>query len=158
MWESALDNHAILKKLSPVQRSTALRIILAYQIIATGAVLVLTRVPPRNLFAKERQEAFLLCNERFCANNEQENACVKHALSARSFFVTHIIRTNGLNDSKGYKKRVSARKNLLKACTSVRALRVDRLGAPGRGACALFLHAIPWSADTRRMARKMDFG
>ena len=67
---SILDNHAIHKWLSPVQRGAAIRIISAYQMMSTSTVLVLASVPPIDLLARERLEAF--CSERRipCGNYE----------------------------------------------------------------------------------------
>ena len=71
VWASALDSHAIQKKLSSAQRDAVMRIFLAYQTVLTSAVLILASIPPIDFLAKERQEAFLLCKEHTCVNNEQ---------------------------------------------------------------------------------------
>ena len=60
-----------------------MRIISAYRIVSTSAVVVLGSVPPIDLLAKESQEAFLLRKEHNCVNNEQEIARVKEAIRNR---------------------------------------------------------------------------
>ena len=51
IWKSALNNHAILKKLFSAQRGVVMRIVLAYRTVPTSAVLVLAGVPPIDLLA-----------------------------------------------------------------------------------------------------------
>ena len=58
IWQSALNNHAILKKLFSAQRGVVLRIVSAYRTVSTSAVLVLASVPPIDLLAQERKETF----------------------------------------------------------------------------------------------------
>ena len=69
-----------MKKMFLAQKCVALRIISAYLTVSTIAVLVLARVMPKHLLAKEMQKTFQLRKERTCDNNEQEN--VEH-----TFFV-----------------------------------------------------------------------
>ena len=45
VWTSALNNHAIQKKLFWAQRGVVLRIVSAYRTVSTSAVLVLPSVP-----------------------------------------------------------------------------------------------------------------
>ena len=70
VWASAINNQAILKRLSSAQRGVALRVISAYRTVSTSAVLVLASVPPIDLLPKERQDAFLLRKELPCNDNE----------------------------------------------------------------------------------------
>ena len=63
IWTSALDKHAILKKLFSAQRGVVMRIISAYQTVSMSAVLVLANVPPRDLLAVERKETLQLRKE-----------------------------------------------------------------------------------------------
>ena len=79
IWTSALNNHAILKKLFSAQRGVVMRIISAYRTVSTSAVLVLASVPPIDLLAKERQETFQLRKELTCADL-QEIARAKEAI------------------------------------------------------------------------------
>ena len=79
IWTSALNNHAILKKLFSAQRGVVIRIISAYRTVSTSAVLVLASVPPIDLLAEERQETFQLRKELTCANL-QEIARAKEAI------------------------------------------------------------------------------
>ena len=58
IWTSALNNHAILKKLFSAQRGVVMRIVSAYRTVSTSAVLVLASVPPIDLLAEERKETF----------------------------------------------------------------------------------------------------
>ena len=58
IWTSALNNHAIQKKLFSAQRGMVLRIFSAYRTVSTCAVLVLASVPPIDLLAEERKETF----------------------------------------------------------------------------------------------------
>ena len=56
IWTSALNNHAIQKKLFSAQRGVVMRIVSAYRTVSTSAVLVLASVPPIDLLADERQD------------------------------------------------------------------------------------------------------
>ena len=56
IWTSALNNHAILKKLFSAQKGVVMSIVWAYRNVSTSAVLVLTSVPPFDLLAEERKE------------------------------------------------------------------------------------------------------
>ena len=56
IWTSALNNHAILKKLFSAQRGVVMRIVSAYRTVSTSAVLVLASVPPIDLLAEERRD------------------------------------------------------------------------------------------------------
>ena len=58
VWTSALNNHAIQKKLFSAQRSVVLRIVSAYRTVSTSAVLVLASVPPIDLLAEEMKKTF----------------------------------------------------------------------------------------------------
>ena len=80
VWALASNNHAILKKLSSAQRGVALRVISAYRTVSRSAVLVLASVPPIDLLARKRQEAFQLRKELSCNDNEQEYAHTKVAV------------------------------------------------------------------------------
>ena len=51
---SALNNHAILKKLFSAQRGVVMKIVSAYRTVSTSAVLILASVPPIDLLAEER--------------------------------------------------------------------------------------------------------
>ena len=73
IWTSALNNHAILKKLFSAQRGVVMRIISAYRTVSTSAGLVLASVPPIDLLAEERKENFQLRKELTCLTNLQEN-------------------------------------------------------------------------------------
>ena len=66
IWTSALNNHAILKRLFSAQRSVVMRIVSAYRTVSTSAVLVLASVPPIDLLAEERKETFQLRKELTC--------------------------------------------------------------------------------------------
>ena len=68
-WISALNNHAILKKLFSAQRAVVMRIVSAYRTVSTSAVLVLASVPPFDLLAEERKETFQLRKELTCLTN-----------------------------------------------------------------------------------------
>ena len=74
IWTSALNNHAILKKLFLAQRGVVMRIVSAYRIVSTSAVLVLAGVPSIDLLGEERKETFQLCKELICLFNLQEIA------------------------------------------------------------------------------------
>ena len=74
IWISALNNHAILKKLFSGQRGVVMRTVSAYRTVSTSAVLVLASVPPVDLLAGERKE-FLIC-----LTNLQEIARVKESI------------------------------------------------------------------------------
>ena len=62
IWTSALNNHAILKKLFSAQRGVVIRIVSSYRTVSTCAVLVLASAPPISLLAEERKETFQLHN------------------------------------------------------------------------------------------------
>ena len=66
VWKSALNNHAIQKKLFSAQRGVVLKIVSAYRTVSTSAVLVLASVPPIDLLAEERKETFQLRKELTC--------------------------------------------------------------------------------------------
>ena len=57
VWTSALNNHAIQKKLFSAQRGVVLRIASAYRTVSTSAVLLLASVPPIDLLAEGRKPA-----------------------------------------------------------------------------------------------------
>ena len=80
IWTSALNNHAILKKLFAAQRGVVMRIVSAYRSVSTSAVLVLASVPPIDLLAEERKETFQLRKEPTCLTNLQEIARAKEAI------------------------------------------------------------------------------
>ena len=80
IWTSALNIHAILKKLFLAQRGVVMRIISAYRNVSTSAVLVLANVPPIDLLAEERKEPFQLRKELTCLTNLQEIARAKEAI------------------------------------------------------------------------------
>ena len=80
IWTSALNNHAIPKKLFSAQRGVVMRIISAYRTISTSAVLVLASVPPIDLLAEERKETFQLRKELTCLTNLQDIARAKEAI------------------------------------------------------------------------------
>ena len=80
VWTSALNNHAIHKKLFLAQRGVVLRIVSAYRTVLTSAVLVLASVPPIDLLAEERKETFQLRKELTCLTNLQEIARAKKAI------------------------------------------------------------------------------
>ena len=52
IWTSALNNHAILKKLFLVQRGVVMRIVSVHRTVSTSAVLVLGSVPLIDLLVK----------------------------------------------------------------------------------------------------------
>ena len=79
-WTSALNNHAIQKKLSSAQRDAVLRIVSAYRTVSRSAVLVLASVPPVDLLAEKRKETFQLRKELTCLTNAQEIARAKEAI------------------------------------------------------------------------------
>ena len=58
-----------------------LRIVSAYRIVFTNAVLVLASVPPIDLLVEEWKETFELRKELTCLTNLQEIARVKEAIS-----------------------------------------------------------------------------
>ena len=66
VWASALNNHAIQKKLFSAQRRVVLRIVSLYRTVSTSAVLVLSSVPSIELLAEERKETFELHKELTC--------------------------------------------------------------------------------------------
>ena len=80
IWTSALNNHAILKKLFSAQRNVVMRIVSAYRTVLTSAVPVLVSVPPIDLLAEERKETFQLPKELTCLTSLQENARAKEAI------------------------------------------------------------------------------
>ena len=61
IWTSALNNHAILKKLFSAQRGVM--IVSAYRTVSTCAVLVLASVPPIDALAEGGKETFQLRKE-----------------------------------------------------------------------------------------------
>ena len=77
IWTSALNNHAILKKLFSAQRGVVMRIVSPYRTVSRSAVLVLASVPPIDLLAEERKETFQLHKELICLTNLQEIAHAK---------------------------------------------------------------------------------
>ena len=77
---SALNNHAIQKKLFSAQRGVVLRIIVEHRTVSTSAVLILVSVPPIDLLAEERKETFHLRKELTCLANLQEIARAKEAI------------------------------------------------------------------------------
>ena len=79
VWATALQNHAIQRRLFSTQRSVALKIVNAYRTVSTSAVLVLASVPPIDLLAEERQETFQLQKELTCIDL-QEIARAKEAI------------------------------------------------------------------------------
>ena len=79
VWDNALQNNAIQKRLFSAQRLVALRIVSAYRTISTSTVLLLASVPPIDLLAEERQETFQLRKELTCADL-QEIARAKEAI------------------------------------------------------------------------------
>ena len=54
VWKSALNNHAIHKRLSSIQRVAVMRMIPTYRTVSASAVLILTSVLPIDLLSKER--------------------------------------------------------------------------------------------------------
>ena len=80
VWTSALNNHAIQKKLFSAQRCVVLRIVSVYRTVSTSAVLVLASVPLIDLLAEERKENFQLRRELTCLTNLQEIARAKEAI------------------------------------------------------------------------------
>ena len=80
IWTSALNNHAILKKLFSTQRGVVMRIVSAYRTVSMSAVLVLASVPPIDLLAEERKETFQLHKELTCLTNPQVIARAKEAI------------------------------------------------------------------------------
>ena len=80
IWTSALNNHAIQKKLFLAQRVVVMRIVSAYRTVSMSAVLVLASVPPKDLLAEERKETFQLRKELTCLTNLQEIARAKEGI------------------------------------------------------------------------------
>ena len=80
VWTSALNNHAIQKKLLWAQRDVVLRMVSACRTVSTSAVLVLASVPPIDLLAEERKENFQLRKELTCLTNLHEIASAKEAI------------------------------------------------------------------------------
>ena len=60
IWTSALNNHAILKKLFSAQRGVVMRIVSVYRTVSTSTLLVLASVTQIDLLAEERKETFQL--------------------------------------------------------------------------------------------------
>ena len=89
VWTSALNNHAIQKKLFSAQRGVVLKIVSAYRTVSTSAGLVLASVPPINVLAEERKKSFQLRKELTCLTNLQEIARAKEAIrkDGRRIFV-----------------------------------------------------------------------
>ena len=81
---SALNNHAILKRLFSAQRGVVMRIVSSYRTVLTSAVLVLASVPPINLLVEESKDTFQLRKELTCLTNPQVNARAKEADSSRN--------------------------------------------------------------------------
>ena len=79
VWAGALQNHAIQRRLFSAQRGVALRIVSAYRTVSTSAVLILARVLPIDLLAKERQGTFQLRKELTRITVLQEIARAKEA-------------------------------------------------------------------------------
>ena len=69
---SALNKHAIQKKLSSTHRGVVMRIVSVYRTVSMSAVLVLASVPPIDLLAEERKETFQLRKGLTCLTNPQE--------------------------------------------------------------------------------------
>ena len=80
IWTTALNNHAILKKLFSAQRGVVMRIVSAYRTVSTSAVLFLASVRPIDLLVEERRETFQLRKELTCLTNLQEIARAKEAI------------------------------------------------------------------------------
>ena len=80
IWTSALNNHAILKKLFSAQRGVVMRLFSAYRTVSMSAVLALASVPPIYLLTEERKETFWLRRELTCLTNLQEIARAKEAI------------------------------------------------------------------------------
>ena len=74
VWPGVLQNHAIQKRLFSVQRGVVLKIIPAYKTVSTSTVLVLARVPPTDLLAKEKLGTVQLHNVLTCITDLQEFA------------------------------------------------------------------------------------
>ena len=66
IWTSALNNHAVLKRLLSAQRGVLMKIVSAYRTVSTSAVLVLASVPPIDLLAEKMKETFQLRKELTC--------------------------------------------------------------------------------------------
>ena len=80
VWISALNNHAIQKKLYSAQRGVVLRIVSVYRNVSTSDVLVLVSVPPIDLLADKKKETFQLRKKLTCLTNLQEIARAKEAI------------------------------------------------------------------------------
>ena len=80
VWTSALNDHAIQKKLFSAQRGVVLRIVSAYRTVSASAVLVLASVPPIDLLTEERKETFQFRKDLTCLTNLQEIARAKEAI------------------------------------------------------------------------------
>ena len=80
VWTSALNNHAIQKKLFTSQTGVVLRIVSAYRTVSTNAVLVLASIPPIDSLAEERKETFQIRKELTCLTNLQESARTKDSI------------------------------------------------------------------------------
>ena len=80
IWTSALNNHAILKRLFSAQRGVVMRIVSAYRTESTSTVLVLGSVLTVDLLVEERKETFQLRKELTCLTNPQVIARTKEAI------------------------------------------------------------------------------
>ena len=81
IWTSALDNHAILKKLCSAQIGVVPKIVSAYRTVSMSAVQVLASVPLIiDLLAEESKETFQFCMELTGLNNLQEIARAKETI------------------------------------------------------------------------------
>ena len=80
VWKSALNNHAIQKKLLLAQRGVVLSIVSEYRTVSTSAVLVLASVPPIDLLVEESKETFQFRKILTCITNLQEIARAKEAI------------------------------------------------------------------------------
>ena len=97
IWTSALNNHAILKKLFSAQRGVVMRIVSACRTVSTSAVLNLASVPPIDLLAKEMKETFQLRKELTCLTNLQEIASTGGEIF---FFLPRLARLVGLPNGR----------------------------------------------------------
>ena len=66
VWTSALNNHAIQKKLFSAQRGVMLRIVSAYRTVSMSATLIMASASPIDLLAEGRKETFQLRKELTC--------------------------------------------------------------------------------------------
>ena len=74
VWTSALNNHAIQKKLFSAQKGLVLGIVSAYRTVSMSALLVLANVPLIGLLVEERKETSQLRKELTYLTNLQEIA------------------------------------------------------------------------------------